>query len=341
MKIEDLDQLPASSRLVSKVSELGIGIISPGDTLADTVTVREDVTTFQPGILPIGLAQLQEMCWAEERPRFDSKALPLIRKEVETFLKVHAEKTLGRINDRGQKVYDEWGLLNPENLFVLLSLLSKIADKKEETTDLDEKTRILTLGTGSGLTDVAMFNLLSNFDIDFTIDTVDFRKDENGERKEQFTLIPLDKRNKGYGPVAKRGIGHAIEKIHKTAVLGEIIQHHQDSANFLIKAVNQKKRFDFVFIDANHQFDSVFFDISEVYRLMNPGGIIFLDDFGGSKLATNGGVTMAAYVHAAATRQFGYYVSNSFEDPFTTNTAFFIKSKLTEVDDNFNISRRR
>lgn len=329
MKISDFDQLPSQSNTTSANSELGIGIIKPNDTIADTAVEGPHGLDFQPTILPIGLAQLQEMC------ALDEKALKQIRIQIERFLDVHSQKTIDRRNDRDQHVYDEWGLLNPENLFVLLTLLCRVARfHKNKKLEKNEKLRILTLGTGSGLTDVAMHQVLSFFDIDFEIHTVDFRQDEDGQREEVEVTIPLDRRNKGYGPIPARGIGHEIDKARmKSSKLKNIIQHHDDSANFL-KTLGQNEKlansFHFVFVDANHLYGAVLLDLTLSRKLLTPGGVTFLDDFGGSKMATNSGVTMAAYIYAGLTGQFGYFISNP-QDPFTTNTAFFVESDCTKV----------
>ena len=330
MEINDLKKLPVRSQLPTSTSELGIEVILPGDTLADTQVGEGKTASYQPGIVPIGLAQIQQMC------DLDEATLALIQAEIEPFLLAHAQKTIERVNDRGQEVYDEWGLLNPENLFVLLSLLSQIARfHKKDYAEQTEKIRILTLGTASGMTDMAMYRLLKHFDVDFEIHTVDFRKDEHGKRTETELLVPLDKRNACYGPVPERGIGHEIESARrKLGGLDNVIQHHIDSAAFLSAASANSEligTFHFVFIDANHQFDGALYDLVKSWNLLMPGGVTFLDDFGGSKLATNGGVTMAAYVYAAHSNQFGYYVDNPFDDPFRTNAAFFIDSTETSA----------
>jgi hypothetical protein len=38
-------------------------------------------------------------------------------------------------------------------------------------------------------------------------------------------------------------------------------------------------RFDFAFVDGNHQFDGVFVDLFYLGRLVEPGGVVFLDDY--------------------------------------------------------------
>ena len=101
-----------------------------------------------------------------------------------------------------------------------------------------------------------------------------------------------------------------------------------DSNHYLAEQIGmpsaERPSFDLVVVDANHLYSAVACDLLFGFELLSPGGVLFVDDYGGNKLATNPGVTAGCFdlVHMAET--FGYWVANP-ADPFSTNSAFFIK----------------
>jgi predicted O-methyltransferase YrrM len=64
------------------------------------------------------------------------------------------------------------------------------------------------------------------------------------------------------------------------AGVGELVElHAEDSRILLPRFLDEARSFDFAFVDGNHRFDGVFIDLFYLGRLVQPGGIIFLDDY--------------------------------------------------------------
>ena len=56
--------------------------------------------------------------------------------------------------------------------------------------------------------------------------------------------------------------------------------HRDESQIVLPRLLSEGRSFDFAFVDGNHRFDGVFLDLVYLGRLVRPGGVVFLDDFG-------------------------------------------------------------
>jgi predicted O-methyltransferase YrrM len=64
------------------------------------------------------------------------------------------------------------------------------------------------------------------------------------------------------------------------AGVGEMVDlHAEDSQISLPRFLDEARSFDLAFIDGNHRFERVFVDLFYLGRLIQPGGIIFLDDY--------------------------------------------------------------
>ena len=59
----------------------------------------------------------------------------------------------------------------------------------------------------------------------------------------------------------------------------EAVEFYEEPSELLLPRLLQEKRtFDFAFIDGNHAFDCVFTDLRFVHKLLKPGGIVIFDD---------------------------------------------------------------
>ena len=64
------------------------------------------------------------------------------------------------------------------------------------------------------------------------------------------------------------------------AGVGEMVElHAEDSRISLPRFLDEARSFDLAFVDGNHRFDGVFVDIFYLGHLVQPGGIVFLDDY--------------------------------------------------------------
>ena len=64
------------------------------------------------------------------------------------------------------------------------------------------------------------------------------------------------------------------------AGVGEMVElHAEDSGISLPRFLDEARSFDFAFVDGNHRFDGVFVDLFYLGRLVQSGGIVFLDDY--------------------------------------------------------------
>lgn len=55
--------------------------------------------------------------------------------------------------------------------------------------------------------------------------------------------------------------------------------HAEESQTALPRFLSEGRRFDLAFVDGNHRFDRVFLDLVYLGRLVQPGGIVFVDDY--------------------------------------------------------------
>jgi predicted O-methyltransferase YrrM len=64
------------------------------------------------------------------------------------------------------------------------------------------------------------------------------------------------------------------------AGLGEIVEFHAERSEIALpRFLAEGRRFDLAFVDGNHRFDGVFVDLVYLGRLVQGGGIVFLDDY--------------------------------------------------------------
>jgi len=64
------------------------------------------------------------------------------------------------------------------------------------------------------------------------------------------------------------------------AGVAELVEHHAEESQIALpRLLGEGRSFDFAFVDGNHRFDGVFVDLYYLGRLVQPGGIIFLDDY--------------------------------------------------------------
>jgi hypothetical protein len=54
--------------------------------------------------------------------------------------------------------------------------------------------------------------------------------------------------------------------------------HPLQSMNFFVECERERTRFDFVFVDGNHDYEYALFDIQSAARRMNPGGFVVVDN---------------------------------------------------------------
>ncbi|TAH34611.1 MAG: class I SAM-dependent methyltransferase [Planctomycetota bacterium] len=65
----------------------------------------------------------------------------------------------------------------------------------------------------------------------------------------------------------------------RRAGLGDLVEfHREDSQLVLPRLLAEGRRFDFAFVDGDHNYDAVFVDLYFLHRLMAPGGLIVVDD---------------------------------------------------------------
>jgi predicted O-methyltransferase YrrM len=64
------------------------------------------------------------------------------------------------------------------------------------------------------------------------------------------------------------------------AGVARLVEHHaEESQTVLPRFLAEGREFEFAFVDGNHRFDGVFLDLVYLGRLVQPGGILFVDDF--------------------------------------------------------------
>lgn len=97
------------------------------------------------------------------------------------------------------------------------------------------------------------------------------------------------------GTLEEAGMGNVSERLSKDqdSIL-DTFKHntsfHSDRINFNIyrdysqqalpRLVNQKRQYDFIYVDASHKADDTFIDAYYANKLLRPGGLIIFDDFG-------------------------------------------------------------
>ena len=294
-----------------------LGIVYPWHTIVgEPAYDLKGSPIIQPGLIPISLSHLSEMCGLN-LSQYETYHLPSIEIALNRVFDIFEDRSRNRRNERGELVYNLWGALNPENFLVLSMIADAIIRHKQENKE--DKLRALFFGTGSGYPEVELVRLALSYGLDIEVITVD--------RGAKILMDPLDARNAAYGPEnADGGLGCKIKEAPE-GIKNKIRMIEADANDTIsLKDIFTSKFYDLIFIDDNHSFNSVSNRLFTSWELLVPGGVMCLDDFGGSKLATNPGVSGAAYYFAGSKRIFGYFVSSP-TDPFFTNSAFFIKDE--------------
>ncbi len=72
------------------------------------------------------------------------------------------------------------------------------------------------------------------------------------------------------------GIGlHILER----AGVRDLVEFYDEESQIVLpRLLAQKRRFDVAFLDGNHRFEGVFLDLVYCGRLLNEGGVVFVDD---------------------------------------------------------------
>jgi predicted O-methyltransferase YrrM len=64
------------------------------------------------------------------------------------------------------------------------------------------------------------------------------------------------------------------------AGVAELVEHHAEESQIALpRFLGEARGFDLAFVDGNHRFDGVFVDLFYLGRLVQPGGIVFVDDY--------------------------------------------------------------
>ncbi len=70
-----------------------------------------------------------------------------------------------------------------------------------------------------------------------------------------------------------------IQFLDDGGVLNLVEHHAEESQIALPRFLSDRRKFDMAFVDGNHRFDGVFVDLVYLGRLVQPGSIIFVDDY--------------------------------------------------------------
>jgi predicted O-methyltransferase YrrM len=63
------------------------------------------------------------------------------------------------------------------------------------------------------------------------------------------------------------------------AGVAELVEFYAEESQIALpRFVSEGRTFDFAFVDGNHRFDRIFLDLVYLGRLVEPGGIVFVDD---------------------------------------------------------------
>lgn len=136
----------------------------------------------------------------------------------------------------------------------------------------NNKLKFLEIGSFLGKSTMYMYEILKSKNIDMDFNIIDtFTGPVTGKWKNQklwdgFDIKPVE----DFYPLFKENLGEAINEINVYRIPS-------------IEAVNTfpDNYFDFVFIDGDHQFESVYSDISLYYPKVRTGGFFGGDDWPG------------------------------------------------------------
>jgi predicted O-methyltransferase YrrM len=81
-------------------------------------------------------------------------------------------------------------------------------------------------------------------------------------------------------PFQSTGFKDCGLQLLEDAGVSHLIDYHEEESQILLpKFLSETRRFDFAFIDGSHLFERVFLDLIYLGRIVEPGGIIFVDDY--------------------------------------------------------------
>jgi predicted O-methyltransferase YrrM len=85
----------------------------------------------------------------------------------------------------------------------------------------------------------------------------------------QFTSLPHHR-------ITYAGVGL---QILEEAGVREVVEFYADESQIVLpRLLSEGRRFDLAFLDGNHRFEGIFLDLIYSGRLLNEGGIVFVDD---------------------------------------------------------------
>jgi predicted O-methyltransferase YrrM len=70
-----------------------------------------------------------------------------------------------------------------------------------------------------------------------------------------------------------------LQLLEEAGVSGLVEHHPEESQIALPRFLGEARSFHLAFVDGNHRFDGVFVDLYYLGRLVQPGGIVFVDDY--------------------------------------------------------------
>ena len=99
---------------------------------------------------------------------------------------------------------------------------------------------------------------------------------ENGPDPRHVAADPFQYRSLPGHRTVYRGVG--LETLEEAGVRDLVEFHEEESQVVLPRLLGDGRRFDLAFLDGNHRFEGVFCDLVYSGRLLEEGGIVFVDD---------------------------------------------------------------
>jgi predicted O-methyltransferase YrrM len=80
-------------------------------------------------------------------------------------------------------------------------------------------------------------------------------------------------------PYERSGFGNAGRLVLREAGVEELVEFHEDDSHLVLPELERAGRlFDAAFVDGDHRFESVFVDMHYCARMLEPGGLLLVDD---------------------------------------------------------------
>lgn len=81
-------------------------------------------------------------------------------------------------------------------------------------------------------------------------------------------------------PYQSKGFKNCGMQLLEEAGVGELIEIHEEESQILLpRFLSEGRSFEFAFVDGSHLFERVFLDLIYLGRLVQYGGVIFVDDY--------------------------------------------------------------